>query len=72
MSNFDKLYRFCGNCSTQAARGVVMEDITVSGDGDVLAGVCDLFEGNDTGDEPTKIGEGPDGTSRVASGIVEQ
>jgi pectate lyase len=95
VSNFGKLYRSCGNCSTQAARSVVMEDITVSGDGDVLAGInvnfgdtaritgvtitggagvgiCDLFEGNDTGDEPVKIGEGPDGTSCVASGIIQQ
>jgi hypothetical protein len=95
VSDFGKLYRSCGNGSTQAARSVVMENITVTGDGDVLAGInvnfgdtaridgvtlvggaevgiCDLFEGNDTGDEPTKIGEGPDGTSCVASGIIEQ
>ncbi|HEY0000026.1 MAG TPA: pectate lyase [Actinoplanes sp.] len=29
--------------------------------------LCDLFEGNDTGDEPTKIGEGPDGQSCVVT-----
>jgi hypothetical protein len=91
VSAFGKLYRSCGNCSTQAARTVRMENITATAPGDTLAGIntnlgdrltidgvrlvgddisrCDLFEGNDTGDEPTKIGEGPDGTSCVATGV---
>ncbi|MCO8275841.1 pectate lyase [Actinoplanes sp. TRM 88003] len=89
VSDFGKLYRSCGNCSTQAARTVRMENITATAPGDTLAGInvnlgdrltidgvqlvgegislCDLFEGNDTGDEPTKIGEGPDGTSCVVN-----
>ncbi|MET0415484.1 MAG: pectate lyase [Actinoplanes sp.] len=91
VSGFGKLYRSCGNCTTQAARTVRMENITATAPGDTLAGInvnlgdrltidgvtlvgdeislCDLFEGNDTGDEPTKIGEGPDGTSCVATGV---
>jgi pectate lyase len=40
-----------------------LSDITLNGD----VGVCDLFEGNDTGDEPEKVGEGPNGTSCVLS-----
>jgi hypothetical protein len=92
VSDFGKLYRSCGNCSTQAARTVTMENITATAPGDVLAGInsnlgdrltidgvtlvgddielCDRFEGNDTGDEPTKIGSGPDGTSCVASNVT--
>ncbi|MBM2619828.1 pectate lyase [Actinoplanes sp. LDG1-06] len=89
VSDFGKLYRSCGNCSTQAARTVRMENITATAPGDTLAGInvnlgdrltidgvtlvgdgislCDLFEGNDTGDEPTKVGDGPDGVSCVVS-----
>ncbi|WP_250035453.1 pectate lyase [Paractinoplanes maris] len=91
VSDFGKLYRSCGNCSTQAARTVRMENITATAPGTTLAGInvnlgdrltidgvrlvggeialCDLFEGNNTGDEPTRIGEGPDGTSCVATGV---
>jgi hypothetical protein len=85
-SGFGKLYRSCGNCSTQAARSVVLQNITAS-DGDVLVGIntnlgdtarlsglnvgdigiCDLFEGNNTGDEPEKIGEGPNSTTCIVS-----
>ncbi|MDP9796460.1 hypothetical protein J2S43_004972 [Catenuloplanes nepalensis] len=94
VSDFGKLYRSCGNCSTQAPRIVTMENITATAPGDTLAGVnanlgdrltidgativggeislCDLFEGNDTGDEPEKIGEGPDGETCVASGVVQR
>lgn len=32
---------------------------------------CDLFEGNDTGDEPEKIGSGPDGKSCIVTGLTE-
>ncbi|GIE94427.1 pectate lyase [Paractinoplanes rishiriensis] len=94
VSDFGKLYRSCGNCSTQAARTATLENITATGPGDVLAGVnanlgdrititgvtlsgdgaedigiCDIFEGNDTGDEPTKIGDEPDGVACVADGV---
>jgi hypothetical protein len=88
VDNFGKLYRSCGNCSTQARRDVVLNNVTATAPGDVLVGInvnfgdtarlsgvtvngdiglCDLFEGNDTGDEPEKIGEGPDGTNCVVS-----
>jgi hypothetical protein len=92
VAGFGKLYRSCGNCSTQAARTVRLENITATAPGDVLAGInvnlgdrltiagvtlvggdiglCDRFEGNDTGDEPTKVGSGPDGTSCVATGVT--
>ncbi|GIE75083.1 pectate lyase [Actinoplanes philippinensis] len=92
VSDFGKLYRSCGNCSTQAARTVRLEKIVATAPGDVLAGIntnlgdrltidgvtlvgdeielCDRFEGNDTGDEPTKIGSGPDGVSCVASNVT--
>ena len=92
VSDFGKLYRSCGNCSTQAARTATLENITATAPGKTLAGInvnlgdkltingvtlvgddislCDLFEGNDTGAEPPKIGTGPDGTSCVATGVV--
>jgi hypothetical protein len=92
VSDFGKLYRSCGNCSTQAARTSTLENITATAPGNTLAGVnanlgdkvtlngvtlvgddislCDLFEGNDTGDEPTKLGEGPDGQTCVATGVT--
>jgi hypothetical protein len=95
VSGFGKLYRSCGNCSTQAARTVTIENVTATAPGDVLAGVnanlgdratlsnvtitgdgaedvgiCDIFEGNDTGDEPTKIGSEPDGVSCIAEGVT--
>ena len=90
VADFGKLYRSCGNCSTQHPRTVILENITVTAPGGTLAGVnsnlgdvarfsditiigdegrdisiCDRFEGNDTGDEPTKIGEGADGVSCI-------
>ena len=49
-----------------------LSDITIVGDEDEEISICDLFEGNDTGDEPTKIGEGPNGTDCVATGIVRR
>ncbi|TDC78569.1 pectate lyase [Micromonospora sp. KC606] len=89
---FGKLYRSCGNCRTQAARSVILSNITVTGRGGVLvgintnlgdtakldgirftgvgkAGLCDLFEGNDTGREPKKIGSGPNNTTCVATNV---
>jgi pectate lyase len=38
VSNFGKLYRSCGNCSTQAARKVTFQNITATS-GKVIAGV---------------------------------
>ncbi|KAL2192849.1 polysaccharide lyase family 3 protein [Corynascus similis CBS 632.67] len=32
---------------------------------------CDLYEGNNNGDEPEKIGSGPDGNSCTVSGLTE-
>ncbi|MDR7275178.1 pectate lyase [Catenuloplanes atrovinosus] len=86
VNDFGKLYRSCGNCSTQAARSVTLQNITAS-DGDVLVGinvnygdrarlsglnigsigVCDLYNGNNSGDEPVKVGEGPNSTTCIVS-----
>jgi hypothetical protein len=38
-----------------------LSGLTLNGD----IGNCDLFEGNDAGDEPVKVGEGPDGTNCI-------
>ncbi|KAF8711899.1 Pectate lyase, partial [Rhizoctonia solani] len=77
VQNFGKLYRSCGNCSTQHARSVNISNI-IATDGKLLVGinsnlgdvatidtatvkvtdvksVCDTFEGNNNGDEPTKL-----------------
>jgi hypothetical protein len=95
VSEFGKLYRSCGNCAKQAARTVVIQNVTATAPGKVLAGVnsnlgdkvtlsnvrirgtgaakvkvCELFKGNDTGAEPTKVGSAPDGRACVASGIT--
>ena len=43
---------------------------TLTGEGAEDIGICDIFEGNDTGDEPTKIGSEPDGVTCVAEGVV--
>jgi hypothetical protein len=95
VSDFGKLYRSCGNCSTQAARSVTLSGIVATAPGDVLVGInvnlgdtallsnitivgdgdmglCDLFEGNDTGDEPEKIGDEPDGTNCTATGVTRR
>ncbi|CCX07613.1 Similar to Probable pectate lyase E; acc. no. Q4WC29 [Pyronema omphalodes CBS 100304] len=79
--NFGKLYRSCGNCSTQYKRAVEISGV-VAKTGKVLAGanenfgdtvtiksaclkdvkkVCVRFDGNDNGDEPSEISNGPDG-----------
>ncbi|WP_305783081.1 pectate lyase [Symbioplanes lichenis] len=34
--------------------------------------ICELFEGNDTGEEPTKIADEPDGVTCVATGVTTQ
>jgi hypothetical protein len=86
VNDFGKFYRSCGNCSTQAARTVNIQNLTAT-DGDVIAGVnvnygdvarlsglnigsidtCHLFNGNNSGDEPTKIGEGANGRNCIVS-----
>jgi pectate lyase len=78
--NFGKLYRSCGNCSTQYKRTVQISNV-IARTGKALAGVnqnygdsatltnitivgstkpsiCDRYQGNNTGAEPTKIGSG--------------
>jgi hypothetical protein len=39
ISNFGKLYRSCGNCSTQHKRSVVIENVTVTAPGKTIAGI---------------------------------
>ncbi|HWA77421.1 MAG TPA: pectate lyase [Polyangiaceae bacterium] len=81
VQTFGKLYRSCGNCSSQYTRHATFENIVASG-GSVLAGVnetyndtatfknititgnigiCDRYQANNTGAEPTKTGSGADG-----------
>jgi hypothetical protein len=44
--------------------------VTLTGAGADDIGICDIFEGNDTGDEPTKIASEPDGVTCVAEGVT--
>jgi len=85
--DFGKLYRSCGNCSSQFKRAVSIQNVTVTAPGKTLAGVnanygdtatlsgitiigdaskkisiCDRYQGNNSGGEPTKLGTGADGT----------
>lgn len=39
VDGYGKLYRSCGNCSKQAARGVWIENVTATGEGEAIAGV---------------------------------
>jgi hypothetical protein len=39
VESFGKLYRSCGNCGTQYARSVVLQNITAKAPGKVLAGI---------------------------------
>ena len=43
VSDFGKLYRSCGNCKTQFKRAVVLQNITATAPGKVLAGVNTNF-----------------------------
>jgi len=85
--DFGKLYRSCGNCSSQYTRHVEFDNIEVRPKLGPLAGVnanyndtakftrilvrassgsiCDRYNGNSTGAEPTKIGSGADGTNCI-------
>ncbi|CAE6539127.1 unnamed protein product [Rhizoctonia solani] len=77
VQTFGKLYRSCGNCSTQYKRTVLISQI-IGSSGSVLAGInsnygdiaqfdtsslsltsvksiCDTYQGNSSGAEPTKL-----------------
>ncbi|GAA2502420.1 pectate lyase [Winogradskya humida] len=47
---------------------VTITDVTLPG----ATHVCEIFEGNDTGAEPTKVATEPDGVTCVATGITVQ
>jgi hypothetical protein len=49
-----------------------LSGVTITGAGAEEVHVCDLFEGNDTGEEPTKVATEPDGVACVATGITVQ
>ena len=82
VESFGKLYRSCGNCSTQNQRKSEFDTIVANGSGE-LAGVnatykdsakftnifaangmkiCERYNANNTGAEPTSAGVGADGT----------
>ncbi|KDN33978.1 hypothetical protein RSAG8_12937, partial [Rhizoctonia solani AG-8 WAC10335] len=77
VQTFGKLYRSCGNCSTQYKRTVQISQL-IGKSGSSLAGInsnygdvaqidtaslslssvssiCDTYQGNSSGDEPTKL-----------------
>jgi hypothetical protein len=63
VSDFGKLYRSCGNCKTQYKRAVILQNITATAPGKVLAGVNTNFGDTATfsgitivGDTKKKIG----------------
>ncbi len=87
VSDFGKLVRSCGNCSTQYKRTIIINDVDLTAPGNSVVGInqnygdtaalrnirihgdpnrkitpCTRFQGNNTGDEPSKLGSGPDGT----------
>jgi hypothetical protein len=49
---------------------VTLSKITITGPKASSVKVCELFGGNNTGKEPTKVGSAPDGRTCVASGIT--
>ena len=51
---------------------VTLSGVTITGSGADDVHVCDLFEGNDTGEEPVKVGTEPDGVACVATGVTVQ
>ena len=89
--DFGKLYRSCGNCSSQYTRHVEFDNVMIMPRLGPLAGVnanyndtakfmritvrgntnsvsiCDRYNGNSTGAEPSKIGSGADGTNCIYS-----
>ncbi|MFI6039405.1 hypothetical protein ACIBBD_35850 [Streptomyces sp. NPDC051315] len=42
-----------------------LSDVTIVGGSSEKITVCECFEGNSSGDEPTELGSGPDGTHCV-------
>ncbi|KAG6916264.1 hypothetical protein DXG01_007608 [Tephrocybe rancida] len=76
VEDFGKLYRSCGNCDTMYTRHVQINDAwavdgsvlvginstatikTTKASG--VNTICERYNGNDTGDEPTEVGSGPD------------
>jgi hypothetical protein len=49
---------------------VTVSDVTIAGAGAAKVHVCELFNGNDTGAEPTKVATAPDGVACVATGVT--
>jgi pectate lyase len=84
--DFGKMYRSCGNCSSQYARHLEMDNVMIIPRAGPLAGIntnyndtakftritvrgatnsiriCERYTGNNTGAEPVRTGDGPDGT----------
>jgi hypothetical protein len=89
--DFGKLYRSCGNCSSQYTRHVQFDNVLVIPRAGPLAGVnanyndsatfaritiraaansvtiCERYNGNDTGAEPSRVGSGANGTNCIYS-----
>ena len=89
--DFGKLYRSCGNCSSQFERHVQFDNVLVIPRAGSLAGVnanyndsatfmritvrgstnsvtiCERYNGNNTGAEPTRVGSGANGTNCIYS-----
>ncbi|WP_413230239.1 pectate lyase [Kitasatospora herbaricolor] len=57
VEDFGKLYRSCGNCKTQYARHVVIDDVLATVPGKKIVGI------NTNLGEPEEAGSGPDSTS---------
>jgi hypothetical protein len=49
---------------------VTLSNITITGTGAAKVHVCELFKGNNTGAEPTKVASAPDGVACRASGVT--
>ncbi|MFZ5893760.1 MAG: pectate lyase [Myxococcota bacterium] len=87
VSDFGKLYRSCGNCSSQYTRHAQFFNVTATTRGTIAginknykdtaefhnitivsgSSVCDLYDGNSSGAEPTKLSSGNDGTYCIYS-----
>ncbi|EUC63995.1 pectate lyase, putative, partial [Rhizoctonia solani AG-3 Rhs1AP] len=56
VQTFGKLYRSCGNCKTQYKRNVLISQIIgTSGSLTSVKSICDTYQGNNSGAEPTKL-----------------
>jgi hypothetical protein len=49
---------------------VTVSNVKISGKGAAKVHTCDLFKGNNTGKEPTKVATAPDGVTCKASGVT--